>query len=123
MKGGDKMQLIDKSTLVEYIQDLIEKNTKQEYNSFVNGNRLLMSEASERKRLLQTLLGVVNEMKVKDAINDNDVAYFSEEHVRVTVFAYLQGLSEFVQSTYGVNISAGTITDNIMRNMKGGCNA
>jgi hypothetical protein len=59
----------------------------------------------------------------KDRINDNDVAYFSEEHVRITVFAYLQGLSEFLKSTYGVNISAGTITDNIMRNLKGDKNA
>ena len=56
----------------------------------------------------------------KDRINDNDVAYFSEEHVVKTVFAYLQGFSEFAQSTYGVNIAAGTITDNIMINLKGG---
>lgn len=55
----------------------------------------------------------------KDRINDNDVTYFSEEHVRVTVFAYLQGLSEFAQSTYGVNISAGTITENIMGKLQG----
>lgn len=59
----------------------------------------------------------------KDRINDNDVAYFSEEHVRVTVFAYLRGLSEFLQSTYGVNIAAGTITDNIMGKLKGDNNA
>lgn len=59
----------------------------------------------------------------KDRINDNDVAYFCEEHVRVTVFAYLQGLSEFVQSTYGVNISAGTITENIMGKLKGDNNS
>ena len=50
---------------------------------------------------------------------NDDVAYFSEEHVRVTVFAYLQGLNEFVQSTYGINISAGTITENIMGKLKG----
>ena len=59
----------------------------------------------------------------KDKINDSDAAYFSEEHVRVTVFAYLQGLSEFAQSTYGVNISAGTITENIMGKLKGDNNA
>lgn len=58
------MQLIDKSTLVEYIEYLIEKNQNQEYKCFDNGNHLLQCEAAERKRLLQTLLGVVNEMKV-----------------------------------------------------------
>lgn len=58
------MQLIDKSTLVEYIEYLIEKNQNQEDKCFDNGNHLLQCEAAERKRLLQTLLGVVNEMKV-----------------------------------------------------------
>lgn len=58
------MQLIDKSTLVEYIEYLIEKNQNQEYKCFDSGNRLLQCEAAERKRLLQTLLGVVDEMKV-----------------------------------------------------------
>lgn len=56
----------------------------------------------------------------EEKISDDSPSYFSEEHVRVTVFAYLQGFSEFAQSTYGVNISAGTITENIMRNLKGG---
>jgi hypothetical protein len=58
------MQLIDKSTLMEYLQNLIEKNQNQEYKCFENGNHLLQCEAAERKRLLQTLLGVVDEMKV-----------------------------------------------------------
>jgi hypothetical protein len=63
------MQLIDKSTLMEYLQNLIEKNQNQEYKCFENGNHLLQCEAAERKRLLQTLLGVVNEMKVYEIMS------------------------------------------------------
>lgn len=51
--------------------------------------------------------------------NIKDMTYYSEEHIHEVVFAYLQVFSDFAQSTYGVNISAGTITDNIMRNLKG----
>lgn len=63
---------------------------------------------------------IIGEIGVISAIqNIKDMTYFSEEHIHEVVFAYLQGFSEFAQSTYGVNISAGTITDNIMRNLKG----
>lgn len=64
---------------------------------------------------------IVGEIGVISAIqNIKDMTYFSEEHIRLVVFAYLQGFSEFAQSTYGINISAGTITENIMRSLKGG---
>ena len=53
----------------------------------------------------------------EDKINDNNVAYFSEEHIREVVFAHLLELREFAQSSYGINIAAGTITEDIMRKL------
>ncbi|MBR3784001.1 MAG: hypothetical protein IKJ78_06025 [Bacteroidales bacterium] len=59
----------------------------------------------------------------EEKINDDSPAYFSEEHIRKTVFAHLLELNEFAQSSYGINIAAGTITENIMKKLKGGNNA
>lgn len=59
----------------------------------------------------------------KDRIYDNDVAYFSEEHVFKTLFASLHKLGVFLGATYGYYISAGTITEDIMRKLKGDNNA
>lgn len=59
----------------------------------------------------------------EEKISNDSPVYYSDEHVYKTVFASLLEFGEFAQSSYGINIAAGTITENIMRKLKGGCNA
>jgi len=59
----------------------------------------------------------------EEKIIDDSPAYYSDEHVNKTVFASMLELSEFAQSNYGIYINAGTITENIMRRLKGDDNA
>lgn len=59
----------------------------------------------------------------KDRINDNDVAYFSEEAIREAGFAILDKVCCLLASSHGILINSAGITEDIIRVLKGGENA
>ena len=58
----------------------------------------------------------------KDRINNNDVAYFSEQAIRDAGFAILNQVCKSLDSNYGICINSTRITEDIIQVLKGGNN-
>ena len=56
----------------------------------------------------------------KDRINDNDVAYFSEQAICEAGFAILDKVCCLLVSTHGIVINSAQITEDIIQVLKGG---
>ena len=56
----------------------------------------------------------------KDRINNNDVAYYSEQAIREAGFAILDKVCCLLASTHGILINSVGITEDIIRVLKGG---
>lgn len=58
----------------------------------------------------------------RDRINDNDVAYFSEQAIREAEFAILNQVCESLGSTFGIILNSAKITEDIIQVLKGAPN-